>query len=125
MKTIRDKIAQGSYDAGPPPMPPAKPIPVFSFGSDAPGSSQYREYTVLLEAHGLKMERYHSALDLYRRQRAVLMMDFAQDLAKEHGMLGHPKETLLYQTSHDIALAHGDSLHHIVEWYERLLYLAR
>ena len=125
MKTIRDKIAHGAYDPGPAPQPPARPIPVFSFGSDTPGSREYREHECLLAVHELKMEGYHSSLDLYCQQRSVLMMDFAQDLAREHGMLGHPKEKLLYQTSHDIALVHGNSLHHIVEWYERLLDLTR
>lgn len=125
MTSVSQKIARGDYDPGPLPAHPQRPIPVFSFGSDLPGSSEYRQYAAQLEIYEEKLRHHKELMQEYTRQQEMLVLRFTEDLAEEHGMMDSPKKDVLYQISTELAEGNEYGLHAIADWYARLSILAR
>lgn len=126
MICIREKVRSGLYDlSDPKPAMPSRPIPVFSIGSDVPGSADYKAYAAALEAWEKKMADYESMLASWYLLQDQLLMQFAHDLAAQHGMIGHPKQEILYQMALKHAHYHTKGLISVITWYEEFLPLVK
>lgn len=123
---IIDRIKSGIYDmVGNPPISPPRPIPVFMFGSDTACSSDYRAHADALDAWQLRMKEYEIAMSKWCAEQDRLMLCFANDLAEENGMLGHPKQELLYQMALKHSHYHTKGLLSVIVWYEEFLPLVK
>jgi hypothetical protein len=123
---MRERIEAGVYNStGTKPICPPRPIPVFTIGSDVPGSSDYRAYADALDRWQALVNQYEAAMIEWDRHQDQLMQNFARDLAEENGMLGHPKQDVLYQMALKHAHYHTKGLVAVITWYEEFLPLVK
>jgi len=123
---MRERIESGFYNSkGMRPVCPPRPIPVFTIGSDSPDSSDYRAYADALDRWQSLVAQHEIAAAEWDRLQDQLMERFAMDLAEAHGMIGHPKQELLYQMALKHAHYHTKGLMAVVVWYEEFLPLAK
>jgi len=126
MMCIREKVQAGLYDLSDPrPVSPARPIPVFSIGTDVPGSADYKAYAAALEDWENRMVEYESMLESWHLKQNQLLEQFSHDLAVQHGMIGHPKQEILYQMALKHAHYHTKGLPSVITWYEEFLILVK
>lgn len=59
---------------------------------------------------------YESAVEAYRREERRLVALFREELAREHALLFHSKEELVWQKAWDHG--HANGLSEVAYWYE-------